>query len=130
MKKISLIFVFIGLFNSISAQELVPENGPVMTFESTEVDYGEMAQGDDGTKYFVFTNTGNEPLIISNVRSSCGCTVPTYDKSPIAPGDESIIEVKYDTKRVGPFRKTITLFTNVPDQKVVVLRIKGNVKKK
>ncbi|MCF6307301.1 MAG: DUF1573 domain-containing protein [Flavobacteriaceae bacterium] len=95
-------------------------------FKSETVDYGEIKHGSDGTRTFEFTNTGNEPLIISEVKSTCGCTVPSKPNGPIAPGASDIIKVKYDTKRVGPIRKTITVYSNA-EKPIVSLKIKGKV---
>jgi len=90
----------------------VNPNAAEMTFETDMHDYGTIKQGANGTYEFKFTNTGNEPLIISTARGSCGCTVPTYPKEPIMKGQSSVIKVSYDTKRVGPFTKTVTIESN------------------
>ena len=130
MKKaffVIIIFVFSVQLNAQDKTEVnTNPNAPTILFESNVVDYGEIAKGSDGVKYFSFTNGGNEPLIISNVRSSCGCTVPEYQRTPIGPNQESQIKIKYDTKRVGPFRKTITIFSNVEGGSVLVT-VKGRV---
>ncbi|MFT6677827.1 MAG: hypothetical protein ACJAZG_000491, partial [Granulosicoccus sp.] len=76
---------------------------------------------------FLITNDGNEPLIISNAKGSCGCTVPEWSKEPILPGESSIMKVKYDTKRVGPINKSVTVNTNAVNSPTKVLRIKGKV---
>ncbi|MFV8368342.1 DUF1573 domain-containing protein [Flavobacterium sp. LB2R40] len=102
-------------------------NGAGMVFVSETIDYGTVAYNSDGRREFVFTNNGNKPLIITNAQGSCGCTVPTYPKEPIAPGARGVIGVKYDTSRAGQaFTKTVTLTTNavVPNK---TLTIKGNV---
>ncbi len=104
-------------------------SGPVMEFESTEVDYGNIIQESDPFRYFSFTNTGDSPLVIKHAKGSCGCTVPTYPKEPILPGETAQVKVRYDTKRVGPFTKTVTLTTNEEVEKRI-LRIKGKVEKK
>lgn len=101
--------------------------GAGLLFESETIDYGTIAKNSDGKREFVFTNNGNKPLIITNAQGSCGCTVPSYPKEPIAPGAKGTIGVKYATDRVGPFTKTITLTTNVTGQPTKVLTIKGNV---
>ena len=75
---------------------------------------------------FVFTNNGSEPLVIKNAKGSCGCTVPTWPRDPIAPGVTEKIKVKYATNRVGKFTKTITLTTNAR-KRPVILTIKGEV---
>ena len=100
--------------------------GPVMNFESETVDYGTIEQNSDPYREFTFTNTGTEPLIISNARGSCGCTVPTYPTDPIMPGETAKIKVRYATDRIGPFTKYVTLTTNAvePTKK---LMIKGKV---
>lgn len=109
--------------------EQATQPGPEMSFESTEVDYGTIVQDSDPFRYFKFTNTGDEPLVIKHAKGSCGCTVPTYPKEPILPGEDAEIKVRYDTKRVGPFTKTVTLTTNSAVEKHI-LRIKGKVEKK
>jgi hypothetical protein len=121
MKKIAIIalIAFIGLVQQANAQAKIE-------FKSDIIDYGEIAKGSDGIRTFEFTNTGDAPLIISNVKSSCGCTVPSKPDGPIAPGESSIIEVKYDTKRLGPIRKTVTVYSNA-DQPIVSLKIKGKI---
>ena len=96
-------------------------------FETTTIDYGTIANGSNGERVFSFTNSGSEALIIKNVQSSCGCTIPKKPEGSIAPGDTNEIIVKYDTKRTGPFRKTITVTTNVEQNKIVALKIKGTV---
>ena len=103
-------------------------NGPKMEFETSVMDYGLIEHISDGKREFVLTNTGNAPLIISNAKGSCGCTVPTWPKAPIAPGESASIGVKYATNRIGKFTKTITLTTNAAE-KTKILTIKGEVKK-
>ena len=102
--------------------------GPQMTFESSEVDYGTIGQHSEPYRYFKFTNSGTEPLVIKHAKGSCGCTVPTYPKEPILPGEAAEIKVRYATDRIGPFTKTITLTTNEVSE-TKVLRIKGKVLK-
>ncbi len=97
-----------------------------INFEVEELDYGTIEKGSNGVRVFTFTNTGNAPLIISNVKASCGCTVPTYSNEAILPGEEGEITVKYDTKKVGKFTKTITVSSNATNTKKL-LKIKGNI---
>ena len=129
MKNIFFVILTFVFSLQLSAQDKeinINPNAPTISFESNVVDYGEIARGSDGVRYFNFTNGGNEPLIISNVRSSCGCTVPEYQRTPIGPNQESQIKIKYDTKRVGPFRKTITIYSNV-EGGAVLITVKGRV---
>jgi len=118
-----LAFVLAGAFCA-NAQNAA---GAVMTFDVTTIDYGTIEKGGDPIRKFKFTNTGNEPLIIKTAKGSCGCTVPTYPKEPIMPGESNVIEVRYDTQRVGPFTKTVTLTTNETSD-THTLTIKGEVK--
>ncbi len=103
------------------------QNGPEITFKTTSHNYGEIYYGGDGNFNFEFTNTGNEPLILTKPRSSCGCTVPHWPKEPILPGESSAIKVTYNTHKNGSFNKTVTVYSNSLKNKTVVLRIKGKV---
>lgn len=100
--------------------------GPGIRFEKTVHDYGTIEQGSNGDCEFVFENNGTEPLILSNVRSSCGCTVPSWPREPIMPGKKSSIKVHYDTNRVGGISKSITVSTNGTPERIV-LSIRGSV---
>jgi len=97
-----------------------------ITFEKDVHDFGTMKQHGDASTEFVFKNTGNEPLIISNAKGSCGCTVPEWPREPIQPGQSSAIKVKYDSKRLGPINKSVTITSNGSEQPKVI-RIKGNI---
>jgi len=101
--------------------------GPGMVFENETIDYGTIEQNADGQREFAFTNNGNKPLIIMSATGSCGCTVPDAPKEPIAPGAKAVIKVKYDTNRVGPFTKTVTVTSNA-SATPKTLTIKGDVK--
>lgn len=101
--------------------------GAGMVFVNEVIDYGTINQNADGKREFVFTNNGNAPLIITNAQGSCGCTVPSSPKEPIAPGAKGVIGVKYDTNRVGPFTKTVTISSNAAGQPTKVLTIKGTI---
>ena len=122
MKKLFTI-LFIGLISlSMNAQDKVAK----IEFKDTTIDYGTINKGDNGVRTFEFTNTGDAPLIITKVSSSCGCTVPKKPEEPIMPGQTGEIEVKYDTQRVMPIRKTITVLSNA-ETPTVSLKIKGEV---
>ena len=127
MKKVLLTLGLIAASFGLYAQDAI-KGGPQMKFETPVIDYGTIEHKADGQREFVFTNTGDAPLIISNARGSCGCTVPTWPKEPIAPGATGKIGVKYDTNRIGKFTKTITLTTNTV-QKNKILTIKGEILK-
>ena len=101
--------------------------GAGMVFENETIDYGTIAHNADGNRQFVFVNNGTKPLIITSAQGSCGCTVPTTPKEPIAPGAKGIIGVKYATDRVGAFTKTVTVSSNAEGQPTKTLTIKGTV---
>ncbi|MGI9532695.1 DUF1573 domain-containing protein [Lutimonas sp.] len=133
MKKI-LVLLFVGVFslsmNGQTEQDIKKDyTGPVFEFESEVIDYGEIAANSDGNRVFKFKNVGKSPLIISNVKGSCGCTVPTKPEEPIMPGETGEIKVKYATNRIGPFSKTVTITSNAYEP-TVVLKIKGRVLEK
>lgn len=118
-----ITILFIGIISlTAHAQEKIAK----IEFKETTIDYGVIEKGADGLRVFEFTNTGNAPLIISDVKSTCGCTVPEKPKGPIAPGETGKIAVKYDTNRVMPIRKTITVLSNA-ETPTVGLKIKGDV---
>ncbi|MGZ3884441.1 MAG: DUF1573 domain-containing protein [Bacteroidia bacterium] len=98
-------------------------------FEKSVHDYGNIKQGDNGECEFKFINNGKEPLVISNCMGSCGCTVPSCPKEPILPGKSGVMKVKYDTQRVGPIYKTVTVNSNAKSG-TVTLSIKGNIEAK
>lgn len=89
--------------------------------------YGNIENASTGLRIFKFTNTGEAPLVITNAKGSCGCTVPSYPKEPIMPGESNEIRVKYDTKRTGAFTKYVTLTTNAKETTTVRLKIYGKV---
>ncbi len=123
MKKIVLV-LFVGMLGlSLTAQDKAAK----IEFKAETVDYGEIEKGSDGIRVFEFTNTGDAPLIISKVSSSCGCTIPKKPEDPILPGKTGEIQVKYDTNRVGPIRKAITVISNA-DTPTKILKIKGEIK--
>ena len=114
----------------VMAQAENKKNGPEITFKTTLHEYGEIYLGGDGTFNFEFTNTGNEPLILSKPRSSCGCTVPAWPKEPILPGETNKIKVTYNTNKAGAFNKTVTVYSNAKNKAAIILKIKGKVVKK
>jgi len=127
MKKILGLIAVILITTASYAQA-----GAKIEFKSDTVDYGTTSKdSDNGIRTFEFTNTGDAPLTIKDVKSSCGCTVPSWPKESIAPGKSGKIEVKYNMSP-GPIRKTITVQSNAINQPdgVVALKLKGDVVKK
>ncbi|ETN93942.1 DUF1573 domain-containing protein [Zhouia amylolytica] len=127
----SIILFLLALFASFTCpaqdQAKLTKSGK-FSFDTEEINYGNLQQNSNGDRVFIFTNTGNAPIVISQVKTSCGCTVPTYSKLPVLPGEKGEIKVQYDTNRLGAFNKTITIISNATDGNKI-LRIKGNVLK-
>lgn len=115
--KTLVIFVF-SIFTIVGAvaQEAAEEtntSGPVMSFEEDKHDFGDIFQGDKVEHVFEFENTGNEPLIITNVQTTCGCTAPEWPRDPIAPGQSGKIKVVFNsTGKIGRQNKVITVVSN------------------
>lgn len=121
-----IVLFFFATTSLLVAQETTNSKVGVFEFETETIDYGTINKGDDGNRTFTFVNKGNAPIIITKIKSSCGCTVPTYSKEPILPGEKGEIKVKYATTRVGAFSKTITVLSNA-EKPQKPLRIKGKV---
>ena len=124
MKNLITAFSFFLAFNLGSFAQT---SGPKIEFKSSVIDYGEISRGSDGIRVFTFVNKGDKPLEITKVYSSCGCTIPKKPEAPIPPGETGEIQVKYDTNRLGPIRKTITVNSNSAETPIVSLKIKGVV---
>lgn len=119
MKNLIAGIAFFGTFALASAQTI--------TFDKTTFDYGTIKPNANGTRFFTVTNTGDKPLILSNVKPSCGCTTPEFSQDPIMPGKSAKIKVGYNTALNGPFNKIIEVFSNDPANSRSVIYIKGDV---
>tara|TARA_B110000908_G_C10261263_1_gene459423 strand:- start:2298 stop:2726 length:429 start_codon:yes stop_codon:yes gene_type:complete len=118
----SLLLISVITFSSAQSSAKI-------VFGEEIFDFGELPEGPKVETEFIFTNTGSEPLIISNAKGSCGCTVPSWPKTPIAPGEIGVIKVVYNTaRRPGNFTKTITLTSNAETPSKVI-KIRGSVVK-
>jgi len=125
MKIIRIFFVALLLSGfAVNAQ-----TSAYIKFDKLVHDFGELTAGDRAEVDFKFTNTGDAPLVLSNVRSTCGCTVPTWPHEPILPGKSASIMVKYDSNRIGQINKQITVESNATNGPLY-LKITGNIKKK
>ena len=119
MKKLLSGIAIFGVFALASAQTI--------SFDKTTLDYGTVKTGADGQRIFTVKNTGDKPLILSNVAASCGCTTPVWSQDPIMPGKTADIKVGYNTAINGYFLKQITVFSNDPKEERTVLNITGTV---
>ncbi|MBL7138804.1 MAG: DUF1573 domain-containing protein [Bacteroidales bacterium] len=142
MKKVtflSLLFIFIASISLMAQQTTITDQnnsdqkekkeGPIAEFDKTVNDFGQIEQGIPKTAEFTLTNVGNEPLLISYAKASCGCTNLKYSKDPILPKKSMTISATYNAAAPGNFIKTITVQTNA-DVNKVILQIKGTVVKK
>lgn len=119
--KLFFTLLFIGFVNFYAtAQEF--------QFKEETINYGKIDKASNGERIFMFTNIGNQPLVIERIKSSCGCTIPKKPEQPIMPGEKGEIKVSYDTKRVGGFSKSITIFSNAKNPRKSI-KIKGYVNK-
>jgi hypothetical protein len=128
MKKITLFVLTIAFVTVLHAQTTPANpNAPKLVFAQENHNFGTLLEGPQATHEFKFKNEGKEPLILSNVKASCGCTTPAWPKEPVLPGKEASILVTYNTQgRVGPFTKNVTITSNAePGTKVIT--IKGEV---
>ena len=121
MKKIIALTLFVTGFASFAMAQK-----PAISFEKKIHDFGTVSPTAGKISYvFEFTNTGNADLVITNVTSTCGCTVPVWPKAPIAPNAKGSITVTYDATRPGPIAKDITVKSNAGKDEI--LKITGNV---
>src|SRR5436190_9365771 len=109
-----------------------PSMGQELTFDVTTIDAGDVAEGDTFYYDFHFKNTGKAPLVISQCKTSCGCTAATCPTDAIPPGESSVIQIGYGTKgRPGTISKSVTIYSNAVNSMngINVINIRGNVKK-
>jgi hypothetical protein len=126
---IGLAVASMGLTSVSFGQAAEFVQGAKLSLDKEVHDYGKIKKGADGSCYFTITNTGTEPLTITNAKGSCGCTVPSWPKEPIIPGESAKMKVTYATNRVGPINKSVTITSNSVDGKVKMVKIKGEVLK-
>lgn len=135
MKRIALTLFSLAFAGAVFAQEIAmnvtsvdklnPESA-IFNWTATEFDFGQIKVGIPVTYEFSFTNTGEIPLVISTVQASCGCTVTSYTKDPIAPGANGYVKATYNASNLGQFTKTVTVNANT-EEGVARLTIKGEV---
>lgn len=121
MKIATLLLIFCLISFSVKGQEF--------KFEKELINYGKIKKNSDGERIFTFTNIGNAPLIITDIKTSCDCAIPKKPEKPIMPGKKGTITVSYDTSKSGGFSKMITIFSNAKNKRKT-LKIKGYISKK
>ncbi len=120
-----MVMMFLAML-TIQAQDKPVTPQDSIVFASTTHDYGTIVQSSDGSCVFAFTNKGKAPIVLNDVKASCGCTVPEWTRTPIAPGEKGSIKVTYNTNNVGAFTKSITVNSNAINSPLVLI-IKGTV---
>ncbi len=110
MKRLVFLFALIFIFSLSHAQTV----GPIITWEKNAYDFGDIFQGEKVERIFKFTNTGTEPLVITNVEVTCGCTTPRgWPRDPVNPGGRGEITVQFDsTHKIGRQNKVSTVVSN------------------
>lgn len=136
MKKLSFLLVLLLACVSVQAQQLMAVNATakapstaVLRWESTQHNFGEIPQGEPVSTTFYFTNTSQEPLLIKQVKGSCGCTVTTYSKEAVAPGAQGFVTATYNAAHPGVFRKTVSVAVTTQAEEIV-LTLQGTVQAK
>lgn len=122
MRKLGFLLTLVALMAVSAVQAQVAS--PVITFTENSIDFGDLAQGDKVSHTFKLKNTGVAPLIISNVAATCGCTVPSWPKEPIAPGQSAEIQVSFNsTGKVGKQNSIVRIYSNAtePIEKVSLI---------
>lgn len=120
-------FIFVLLHLVIMDYAFGQELGPIIHLAQKEHDFGVLNRKESARYSFCFTNVGTEPLIISDVRTSCGCTSPKWTAKPVMPNEKGLITVGFRANTLGPFRKTIAVYCNASNRSYVLLHIKGSV---
>jgi len=121
MIKLRIIFLLVFLFTVVSLSAQSPQIG----FVEETFDFGKIEEKNGSVQHkFVFTNTGDSPLVIQNVKASCGCTTPAWTKDPVPPGEKGFVTAKYNPKnRPGSFRKSLTVKSNAePADKMIFIK--------
>jgi len=130
MFRFQIILISILLFTTVSCSEesgkKTDKKAARIEFKDTNHDFGELKFGGDGSCEFIFKNTGKSPLILDNVKSTCGCTIPEWTREPVIASGNGKIRVIYDTHRVGAFSKTLIVYSNASNSPVRLF-IKGKV---
>jgi len=123
MRVLASLFVLcigFGVIAQTAAQE-AQESGAKIAFSETTFDFGDITQGDRVTHTFAYENTGNEPLILSDVKTTCGCTATNWDREPLAPGESAEITVNFNSRgKMGVQNKVVTILSNASNSSAKV----------
>ncbi|HIP48378.1 MAG TPA: DUF1573 domain-containing protein [Lutibacter sp.] len=125
---ITLVLMYSVVFSQDSADTTakIIDSVGIFDFDTETINYGNIIKDSDGKRTFVFKNIGNAPIIITKIKTSCGCTLASKLTKPILPGESAEIDIEYTTKKLGAFSKTVTITSNAAEARKVV-RIKGRV---
>lgn len=124
MKKLGILFSLFAFVLVFSASAQTAGSGAVISFKEKQIDFGDIVQGQKVEHTFVFTNAGTEPLVISNVAVTCGCTASSWPKEPIAPGKSSELKVSFNSAgKMGKQNSVVRIYSNAsePIEKVSLI---------
>jgi hypothetical protein len=124
MKKLAILFSLFAFVLVLQAKAQDAGSGAVISFKENSKDFGDIVQGQKVEHTFVLTNTGKSPLVISNVAATCGCTVPSWPKEPVAPGKSAEIKVSFNsTGKMGKQNSVVRIYSNAsePIEKVSLI---------
>jgi hypothetical protein len=132
MKKYLLLIVVMAFATLGFAQQAAPQNGPIITFEKKTHDFGDIIQGDKVEETFKFANTGTEPLILTNVQVTCGCTTPKgWPRDPILPGGKGELTIAFNSAgKMGKQNKVVTVVSNAVNSDGAQISFTTNVLEK
>ncbi len=135
MKKYLILLFLVALSAQVFAQQpkapAAKLNGPILTFEKNTHDFGDIFQGDNVEQVFKFTNTGNEPLIITNIQVTCGCTAPEWPRNPIPPGGKGEIKIGFNSAgKMGRQNKTVKVISNAANDEDTISFVTNILDKK
>jgi len=126
MKNLTVIVFLTVLFSNIYSQNIIDK--PFIKFDTTVYDFNKIPVGKTVTKTFYFVNKGNEPLLILNVQTTCGCTSSDWTKKPVQPNAKGYVKLEFKADKEGTFSKTAYVFCNAKNSPVE-LKIKGEAVK-
>lgn len=127
LKRLFGIFFVVLMLSLTSNSQSLQDNRPIAEFDMISYDFGDVLQGKETIAVFTLTNKGNTPLIVEDIKVSCGCTLVEWSQDPILPEQSAEITVKYNSNIIGTIKRSIVVNTNDRKQERILLMLTGNV---